>query len=64
MTTPGVWSTTNTIGISCAVLEHEQVVRGVRFDGRNPTDHRAAAVAHLRADQLVHPDLTRRRVGQ
>ncbi len=47
-----------------AALEDQEVVRGIRFDGRDPSDHGAAAVTHLRADQLVDPELTRRRVRQ
>ena len=54
---PSSCSTTNTIGIKRAAVEHEQVVRGVRLDRDDPPEHRAVAVAHLRADQLVHPDL-------
>ena len=39
-----------------AVVEHEQVVRRVGLDRGDTAEHVPAHVAHLRADQLVHPD--------
>ena len=46
-----------------AAVEHEQVVRGVRLDRRRPRPSTVpGAVAHLGADQLVHPQLAVGRV--
>ena len=54
---PALCSTTNTIGMSGPPSSTSRSCAGFASTDATVPEHDAAAIAHLRADQLVHPDL-------